>query len=130
MKYLLSVLLFVFVTAVGAQPSFFGGMVSQGGGAAQAGAGSAGASVGPGVYGTFGAAGVISGSQAQAGADITGAPGIDFTSSGASGVLAGSAVGGFSNGQAAGGSISGATGQASHYHASGFAFAFPPFQAP
>jgi len=124
MKYLFSVLLLVFATAAGAQP-FFLGMVSQGAGNANAGSGSIGGSVGPGSFITGGAAGAISGSQAQAGAAIVPGPGINFTSSGTSGVAAGSLVGGASNGQAAGGSAASGFGNAGHFHASGFLLAFP-----
>jgi len=124
MKYLLSFLLLVFTTVAGAQP-FFLGMVSQGSGNADAGSGSIGASAGPGAFITGGAAGAISGSQAQAGAAIVPGPGINFSSSGISGSAAGSLVGGASTGNAAGGSSAQGFGNASHYHASGFVLAVP-----
>jgi len=121
MKYLVGAL-FLLVSVAANAAFLFGGMVSQGSGQAQAGSTSAGGSVGPGVYATYGISGAAAGSQAQAGVN---SPGINFTSSGASGVLSGSSVGGFSNGQAAGGSIAGAAGAAQHFHGSGFILSLP-----
>lgn len=124
MKYVVGAILLTFSAFLNAQ-TFFGGLVSQGTGGVQAGSESLGASAGGGSVVTGGIAGGVSGSQAQAGATITPGPGINFTSSGASGTLVGSAVGAASNGNAAGGSAAGATGQASHYHAAGFVVLVP-----
>lgn len=121
MKYLVAVSCLLFSMAVNAQ-FFFGGLVAQGSGDVAAGSESAGASQGEGTYGTYGAAGAVSGSAAQAGVN---GPGINFTSSGVSGVLAGSTVGGGSTGAAGGASQAGAEGSASHYNAAGFVVAFP-----